>query len=234
MIPTLDQAMVSALPHSGPEDNARKAGPLAGLTVLLVEDSRYVSDAVRLMCGRLGARLRRTATLEQAKIHVRTYRPDVMIIDLGLPDGRGEELIEQATQMPKPPVILGLSGEPAGRARALEAGAVGFLDKPIATLADFQQIILEHIPSESSSSPSKETSPHADPIALRDDFARALNLLQANTQSRGYLLAFIAGLARTTFDNLLLETVQKTVIDEGHTPILEEMLRERLSKNTLI
>ena len=67
--------------------------PLAGLTVLVVEDSRYACEAMRLLCQHSGARLRRADSLAAAARHLRVYRPDVLIVDLGLPDGPGEALI---------------------------------------------------------------------------------------------------------------------------------------------
>ena len=59
-----------------------------------------------------------------------------MIVDLGMPDGRGEGLIQDLAVFPaRPGLILGTSGNPGGRSAAMASGADGFLDKPLESLS---------------------------------------------------------------------------------------------------
>ncbi len=123
------------------------ARPLLGLTVLVVEDSRFASEAMRLLCLRSGARIRRADCLTSARKHLRVYRPSVVVVDLGLPDGSGTDLIaELHNATPRIDVLLGISGDPLREGEAMAAGADGFLPKPIETLGVFQQAILSLLP----------------------------------------------------------------------------------------
>ena len=89
--------------------------PLAGITALLVEDSRCASEAMRLLALKSGARLRRADSLAAAHRHLSVYRPMLVIVDMGLPDGSGAELIGTlARAEPRVPVLLGTSGDPGG------------------------------------------------------------------------------------------------------------------------
>lgn len=205
--------------------------PLQGVTVLAVEDSRFASDALRLLCQRSGARLRRAENLEQAWAHLRVYRPDVMLVDLGLPDGRGDGLIRRLAATGRMrPVLLGISGDTAGKGAALSAGADGFIEKPIASLATFQQAILAHLPGKPARSLSEGTV-SADPAALHDDLQQAARTLRSDPgpETRQYLAGFLGGLARQSRDTALSEAVGKLSDPQEATDSLTTLLKDRLA-----
>jgi len=212
--------------------------PLQGLTLLAVEDSRFASDALRLLCQRSGARLRRAETLDQARAHLRVYRPDAVLVDLGLPDGRGEGLIRLlAAPGADRPAILGMSGDPDGRAAALDAGADGFLDKPLAGLAAFQQAVLAAFPegdlsrSRSGAVCWGEGEVRADPAALHDDLAQAAQAVVAGPggEERRYLAGFLSGLARQTRDAALDRAAQALHRPGAGLKGLTQLLEDRLA-----
>ncbi len=205
--------------------------PLQGITVLAVEDSRFASDALRLLCQRSGARLRRAESLEQAWAHLRVYRPDVILIDLGLPDGRGEGLIRRLAVAGRArPVLLGISGDPAGRGAALSAGADGFIEKPVASLAAFQRALQAHLPGRPVL-PALDGTITADPAALHDDLAVAAHALNANPgpETRKYLAGFLGGLALQASDQDLSEASACLAGPEAPLDSLSRLLGDRLA-----
>ena len=81
------------------------------------------------MCLRSGARIRMADCLTSAHRHLKVYRPSVIVINIGLTDGNGADLLEDlANASPRVDVILGASGVPNGQDMALAAGADGFLE----------------------------------------------------------------------------------------------------------
>ncbi|AUH66213.1 response regulator [Paracoccus zhejiangensis] len=183
--------------------------PLTGLTVLVVEDSRFASEAVRLLCLRSGARIRRADCLRSAARHLQTYRPSVVIVDLGLPDGNGADLIRRmVVAHPRVPVILGMSGDPDNEQAAMEAGANGFLAKPVESLAAFQQMVLRHLPAAVRLGGPRLLTDDViapDATALRDDLLHIVEVMAAaeNTGAVDYIAGFLAGLGRSAHDTAL-------------------------------
>ncbi|MFV0303045.1 MAG: response regulator [Paracoccus sp. (in: a-proteobacteria)] len=195
--------------------------PLNGLTVLVVEDSRFASEAVRLLCLRSGARIRRADCLRSAGRHLQTYRPTVVIVDLGLPDGDGADLIARmAATQPRVPVILGMSGDPGNEHAALAAGADGFLAKPVESLAAFQQMVLDHLPPEVRAGglrllPDDVIAPDAS--ALRDDLLHIVEVMTAaeDTSAVDYIAGFLAGLGRSSHDPALEDAANALARDHA-------------------
>lgn len=191
------------------------ARPLLGCTLLLVEDSRYASEAMRLLALRSGARIRRADTLASAERHLQVYRPSVVIIDLGLPDGCGAELIQMLDiARPRVTALIGTSGDPDSEARAMAAGADGFIAKPVSSLAAFQEAILHHMPPEAQP-PTPRALPveriEPDRIAFRDDMAHVASLLEERSPGGSpadeglsrYLSQFVTGVATSAGDEAL-------------------------------
>jgi DNA-binding response OmpR family regulator len=122
---------------------------LFAVTILLVEDSRSASEAIRLYAAESGARVRRADSLHAASRHLAIYRPSVVMVDLGLPDGDGMALIRHLASASTPlSAIVALSGHERGdwQAEATLAGAAACLEKPIPSLKAFQECVLAVLP----------------------------------------------------------------------------------------
>jgi CheY-like chemotaxis protein len=194
------------LPQVAPRGQDRL--PLQGLSLLIVDDSRFTCDALRLILQRAGARLRRAESLEIARLHLAFRRPDLAIVDLGLPDGRGEDLIAELAAEGLP--VLGLSGDPDGREAALDSGATDFLEKPITSAAGLVRLIRQLVTGAGPVEKGEETPvPLGDPLALRDDLARAAVLITAPGDPT-YAKSFLRSLARAVGDPALEAAVQDT------------------------
>ena len=197
-------------------------------TVLLVEDSRLTAEAVRLICRRAGLRLRRADSLALARQHLRVYRPDIALIDLGLPDGSGLTLIDALTRAtPRIGLIVALTGDPVLEQVALRAGADAFWEKPLRLSGplgrllgmdqnhDRANITSPDTPSKFGAadywSPRPSQNMGADPLALRDDLLHAQYILaHASAPSRiGYAAQFLTGIARSLNDGALLALAER-------------------------
>ena len=190
------------------------ARPLLGLTILAVEDSRFACEALRLMSMRSGARIRRADSLRSAARHFRVYRPSVVIIDLGLPDGTGTDLIADLSRaQPRVQSIIAISGDSHRAEEALAAGADGFLEKPIASLGAFQEKILSTLPADRHPKGPRlmdDTIVAPDRLAYRDDMAHVAELLgdQADERTLDYVAQFLGGVAHLADDKALEEAVR--------------------------
>jgi len=198
---------------------------LQSLMVLPVEDRLITDEAVRLMCITSGARLRRADCMTTARRHLRIYRPDGAIVDMGLPDGNGAELISELAQAnPRTQTIIGLSADPSRATAAMEAGTDSFIEKSLSSVAGFQSAILMNLP---------DLAFEADQLALQEDLVHALDLLNNKEGAqRGYLSVFISGMACTASDPTLEQAAKRYLTTENRSDLhtaLTEFLAEKIT-----
>jgi two-component system OmpR family response regulator len=198
----------------------RNTRPLIGKTVLIVEDSRFICEAARLMCLHSGARLRRADSLAAARRHLNVYFPTIVIFDVGLPDGSGLQLIsELAGASPRISVILGTSGDDLMHHQSLKAGADGFLAKPFENLSCFQSTILQLLPVEQKPKGPivlQDAPVLPDLITFRDDLVQALISLKdyPSAKEEGFIRSFLAGVCAASGDDYMQEAIKTGDIDQ--------------------
>ena len=206
-----------------------------GGTLLLVEDSRQTSDSIRLMFQGAIGRMRRTDSLKGARRHLSLYTPDAVLVDLGLPDGSGLDLIaDLCIGQARTPLIIAMSGQPELETAALSAGAEAFLAKPFESVAQFRSLLAPLFFSLRATSGWPDTLPRRT-LALRDDLFLALDLLcgRAQADRRGYALQFTAALARALNDTALAEAVHDARMSGNAVPLIA-YLRKLLADQPLI
>jgi two-component system, OmpR family, KDP operon response regulator KdpE len=100
-------------------------------TALLVEDEPQIRRFVRGALEEEGWHVHESASMQRGLIDAGTRRPDLVILDLGLPDGDGIDFIGDLRKWSNVPVIvLSARVNEADKIRALDAGADDFLSKP--------------------------------------------------------------------------------------------------------
>ncbi len=104
-------------------------------TILLVEDNAHILDAFTILLEDGGYCVRSAATGTQAIHSVREASPDLVLLDLGLPDMDGLEVVRAIKGDPQgarvPIVVLTGHALEADRKACLAAGCAGYLTKPI-------------------------------------------------------------------------------------------------------
>jgi two-component system KDP operon response regulator KdpE len=99
--------------------------------VLIVEDDQAIQDVVRFLAEANGMRVVAADTCDLAIREARSHRPDLAIVDLGLPDRDGIEFIQTLRSWSHLPIIvLTARTLESQRKAAFDAGADDFVAKP--------------------------------------------------------------------------------------------------------
>jgi CheY-like chemotaxis protein/nitrogen-specific signal transduction histidine kinase len=110
---------------------------LRGLDLLVVDDQTDARELISQLLIECGASVRQAASAAEALREVIAKAPDVLLSDIGMPEGDGYELIREIRRLAPseggsvPAIALTAFSRPEDRAQALGAGYQGHLAKPI-------------------------------------------------------------------------------------------------------
>lgn len=104
------------------------------ITILVVEDDKYISSFMNVFLKDEGYKTVSTTTGKDAIALFYSNNPDVILLDLGLPDMDGMEVIRQVREKSNTPIIVvSAREEESEKIRALDCGADDYMTKPFYT-----------------------------------------------------------------------------------------------------
>jgi two-component system KDP operon response regulator KdpE len=143
---------------------------LAGLRVLVVDDERAIRRYLHAALNAQGIDVIEASSGEEALRLVAVNRPDVIILDLGLPDLDGVEVTRRLREWTEIPiVILSVREQESDKITALDAGADDYLTKPFGTGE-----LMARIRAAFRRSTHPENEPVIEVNQLKIDLARRL------------------------------------------------------------
>lgn len=100
--------------------------------ILLVEDDPSLGETIQERLEKEGYKLLWAKSLQEARVHLPKFDPDLVVLDLRLPDGSGFRLAEEMSKMVSPPAFLFLTAQAGApeRLKGFELGAEEFIPKP--------------------------------------------------------------------------------------------------------
>lgn len=99
--------------------------------ILMVEDDAAVGNLIATTLETQNYQFHRAKTGASALVDALSYRPDVMLLDLGLPDMDGVDIIKKVrTWSNLPIIVISARSEDSDKVAALDAGADDYLTKP--------------------------------------------------------------------------------------------------------
>jgi two-component system, OmpR family, KDP operon response regulator KdpE len=99
--------------------------------VLVVEDDAHIRAVLRTLLESAGYRVELAENAARGLIEARSHRPDAVLVDLGLPDRDGQQLIRDIRQFsPVPILVLSARSAEQQKIAALDGGADDYVTKP--------------------------------------------------------------------------------------------------------
>ncbi len=149
--------------------------------ILLVEDETAIAETLQFALTREGMRVQHCGLAREAQALLAREAVDLVVLDVGLPDGNGMDLLRQLRQGPAPanalPVmLLTARGDEIDRVTGLELGADDYVVKPFSPreVAARIKTILRRAQTPATAGPTATRPPDAAPTAPANPFQHDL------------------------------------------------------------
>ena len=129
--------------------------------VVVIEDDPQIRRFLRTLLDAEGWVVHEAGTGKQGLIEAATRRPDVVIVDLGLPDVDGTEVVKRLREWTGVPIlVLSARAREDDKVRALDAGADDYLTKPFGAgeLTARLRVALRHGAMRAAAAPSPKVT----------------------------------------------------------------------------
>src|SRR5438067_2927967 len=138
-LPTLNETgtVAAAAPHPGEASARTRLAPLRGVRLLVVDDDADARELLSIILQEAGAEVSTAGSANEALDSFERQRPDVLVSDIGMPDGDGYSLIRRVRSLEGeagarvPAVALTAFARAEDRGEALGSGFQAHLPKPI-------------------------------------------------------------------------------------------------------
>ena len=102
--------------------------------ILVVEDDKNISSMIQTVLDSNGYQVLTAQRCQQGILMLTSHVPDLVLLDLGLPDADGLEFVKFARQIsPVPIIILSARSDEQDKVTALDLGANDYITKPFGT-----------------------------------------------------------------------------------------------------
>ncbi len=189
--------------------------------ILIVEDEANIRRFVGIALQDEGFQVFEADSVKRALIHAASRQPDLVIVDLGLPDGDGKQLISELRGwLAVPILVLSARDREEEKVAALDAGADDYLTKPFGVpelLARIRAQLRRHGQTGSVVATSKVAFGEIEVDLATHEVSRAGQPVHLTPIEYRLLCAMIRGQSRVlTHRQLLLEVWGLDYVDRAH------------------
>lgn len=178
-------------------------------TIMVVDDDAPIRRVIRIAAESVGYRIVESATANEARVKSALERPDVIILDLGLPDGDGLDVLASIRSWSAIPVIiLTARVDDDLVVRALDAGADDYIEKPfnMPSLLARVRVALRHAATTAADQPVQVIGPITIDHTAHKVF-RGTDQIHLTATEYDLLLAFARHCGRVVTHSMLLKDV---------------------------